>query len=134
MRTGTKQYTNGEITIVWSADKCKHNGACWSGMMKWVNPLIGTTKQIIDVINKCPNKALSYYYNVQCDPLQSQFSDIKYVDIQENGPLLVRGPVKIKYKEKEYDNEGIVAICRCGASQHKPYCDNSHDIINFDED
>ena len=134
MRTGTKQYTNGEITIVWSADKCKHNGACWSGMMKWVNPLIGTTKQIIDVINKCPNKALSYYYNVQCDPLQSQSSDIKYVDIQENGPLLVRGPVKIKYKEKEYDNEGIVAICRCGASQHKPYCDNSHDIINFDED
>jgi len=26
-----------------------------------------------------------------------------------------------------------VAFCRCGASKHKPFCDNRHDIVDFEE-
>ena len=49
------------------------------------------------------------------------------------GPLLVRGPVEI------VDAEGnaverrrqTVALCRCGASKIKPYCDGTHKRIPF---
>jgi CDGSH-type Zn-finger protein len=49
------------------------------------------------------------------------------------GPLLVRGPVEI------VDGEGnpverrreTVALCRCGASGIKPYCDGTHKRIGF---
>jgi CDGSH-type Zn-finger protein len=50
-----------------------------------------------------------------------------------DGPLLVRGDVTIT------DSDGVpvprrretVALCRCGASTIKPYCDGTHKAIGF---
>jgi len=51
----------------------------------------------------------------------------------DNGPLLVRGPVHLVDPE---GNEFVVrarniALCRCGASENKPFCDGSHARIGF---
>jgi CDGSH-type Zn-finger protein len=48
---------------------------------------------------------------------------------RENGPLLVTGPVKlVDHTGREYDLGGkeTIALCRCGQSQRKPFCDGSH--------
>ena len=50
------------------------------------------------------------------------------ITMRKNGPLLVRGPVTL------LDAEGNVvqppknpfALCRCGQSDNKPYCDGTH--------
>jgi len=50
-----------------------------------------------------------------------------------DGPLLVRGPVEL------VDEHGFplpttrrtVALCRCGASTIKPYCDGTHKLTGF---
>ena len=50
-----------------------------------------------------------------------------------NGPLLVRGAFEIvDAATNEVIEPGrTVALCRCGASNLKPYCDGSHKLINF---
>jgi len=51
-----------------------------------------------------------------------------------NGPLLVKGPVKLVDHEGNAYNLGgkdSVALCRCGASANKPFCDGSHKNCGF---
>jgi CDGSH-type Zn-finger protein len=50
-----------------------------------------------------------------------------------DGPLLVRGPVRIQNQEGEeirIDRE-VVALCRCGKSRSRPLCDGTHKLIQF---
>lgn len=51
----------------------------------------------------------------------------------DNGPLLVRGPVKLIDPDgNELEAVGKnIALCRCGASENKPFCDGSHRRIGF---
>lgn len=51
----------------------------------------------------------------------------------DKGPLLVRGPVKLVDPEgNEIATKGRnIALCRCGASENKPFCDGSHARIGF---
>ena len=50
-----------------------------------------------------------------------------------NGPLLVRGDFDIVDPDgnRLRRSRKTVALCRCGASMLKPYCDGSHKMINF---
>lgn len=50
-----------------------------------------------------------------------------------NGPLLVRGDVEIETASGApvTRNRRTVALCRCGKSTIKPYCDGTHKIIGF---
>jgi CDGSH-type Zn-finger protein len=50
-----------------------------------------------------------------------------------DGPLLVRGPVRLvdqDGKEIVADREPI-ALCRCGRSRMRPFCDGSHKLVRF---
>ena len=53
-----------------------------------------------------------------------------------NGPLLVRGDVEILLASGEPAprRRSTVALCRCGVSAIKPYCDGSHKAIGFSTD
>ncbi len=53
-----------------------------------------------------------------------------------HGPLLVRGDVEILLASGEPAprRRSTVALCRCGASGIKPYCDGSHKAIGFRTD
>ena len=50
-----------------------------------------------------------------------------------NGPLLVRGPFEILTPTGEVipPRRKTVALCRCGVSSLKPFCDGSHKAIGF---
>lgn len=50
-----------------------------------------------------------------------------------DGPLLIRGDFELVGADgKELPrNRRTVALCRCGASALKPYCDGSHKLIGF---
>lgn len=67
----TKEYSNGEVTIVWKQDLCIHCGFCAKGLSDvfkpkekpWVNPNGATSVAIVNQVNKCPSGALSFYNN-----------------------------------------------------------------------
>ena len=69
------------------------------------------------------------------------------ITIEKNGPYLVKGGVPLtedavvpaetghhmEYRHvKDFDTGKVYALCRCGASKNKPFCDGSHTQINFD--
>jgi CDGSH-type Zn-finger protein len=61
-------------------------------------------------------------------------SDIVDVTIRPNGPYLVRGPIALHDADGnaiDLAGKDVVALCRCGASTNKPFCDGTHSKIGF---
>ena len=56
------------------------------------------------------------------------------IQVFDNGPCLVKGDFVMKDADgNTYKIEGgNAAICRCGASENKPFCDGAHKGANFD--
>lgn len=58
-------------------------------------------------------------------------ADVK-ITVLKNGPLLVKGLVELKDADgNTYPARESVALCRCGASTTKPFCDGTHGKIGF---
>jgi CDGSH-type Zn-finger protein len=54
------------------------------------------------------------------------------VEPRPNGPLFMRGRLKVVDADGQLIREGTrLALCRCGASENKPFCDGSHRRIDF---
>ncbi|MCU1533881.1 MAG: hypothetical protein JWR53_362, partial [Glaciihabitans sp.] len=53
-----------------------------------------------------------------------------------NGPLLIRGPFQLVDADGEEitPDRRTVALCRCGVSSIKPFCDGTHKLIGFRTD
>jgi 3-phenylpropionate/trans-cinnamate dioxygenase ferredoxin subunit len=51
----------------------------------------------------------------------------------KNGPYELRGPVRIEDADGNMTETESMAhhLCRCGASQIKPFCDGSHEVVGF---
>ena len=128
-----KEYSNGEVTIVWEADKCIHSGICVKGLPNvfrpkvrpWVRISGASKEELVNQVKQCPSGALSYYMNNQEDKTAESLET--KVEVLENGPLLVYGTLKVTNKDglAEIKNK-TTAFCRCGASENKPYCDGTH--------
>lgn len=144
MRSVTKEYSNGEVTIVWKNELCIHSTICWkaaTGMpdvfnpkeRPWIRPEGANTEQLIAQVDKCPSGALSYYRNDQPAGTAPQTVAVEnIIEVSPNGPLLVYGNVTIKDKDgNETRKSKVTALCRCGASANKPYCDGSHARTGF---
>lgn len=66
-----KEYSNGELTIVWQAAKCKHAGVCVRTLPNvyrpkekpWIVAEGASTEALKNQIDACPSGALSYYMN-----------------------------------------------------------------------
>jgi CDGSH-type Zn-finger protein len=50
-----------------------------------------------------------------------------------DGPLLVRGPFRLVDQDGNEIETGreTVALCRCGKSRMRPFCDGTHNLIRF---
>lgn len=133
----TKKYSNGEITIIWKPAMCIHSTICWkhaTGLpdvfnpreRPWIKMEGGSTAQIEEQVKKCPSGALSFYYNDKAADESNINTDTK-IEVMPNGPLLVYGNITIKDSQGvETKKYKVTALCRCGHSQNKPYCDGSH--------
>ncbi|HOY12641.1 MAG TPA: (4Fe-4S)-binding protein [Saprospiraceae bacterium] len=63
----TKEYTNGEITVIWQAGKCIHSANCvrnLSAVFKpkeqpWIKMDQASSEEIINTVGKCPSGALT---------------------------------------------------------------------------
>ena len=133
-----KEYTNGELTVVWQPAKCIHSGICVKTLpavydpkaKPWITVENATTEELKAQIKKCPSGALSYYMNNEEDQ-EAESMETK-VEVLENGPLLVYGTLKVTDKDGNTETKNkTTAFCRCGQSANKPYCDGAHVKADF---
>ncbi len=142
----TLKYTSDKVTVVWKPKLCIHSAICFKGLPEvfnpkvrpWVNINGADAAQIIAQVGRCPSGALSIEHSDEPTPLNTDAGNEKApphteIQIQKNGPALVKATCVIKGADgKEETRKGVVALCRCGASGSKPYCDGSHSRIRFE--
>ncbi len=128
-------YFGKQITIHDDRGICSHAGFCTDGLPKvfrmgvepWIDPNAETIEKIIETIKKCPSGALSYSIDgVKYD----NFSEQPEVKIVEDGPYFVSGNIELFDDDKPESNEHY-ALCRCGNSKNKPFCDGQHWYTKF---
>ena len=145
MANETRTYTNGEVTITWKPDVCIHSTLCWKGLIEVFNPTErpwikmdgASTEKIVEQVRKCPSGALSYEMNSadaeeKNNGITGEAAHITRVEVSPEGPYLIKTECVIVHASgMEETKTGTVALCRCGASATKPYCDGSHRRIGF---
>lgn len=113
-----------------------------------------TTERIIEVVNLCPTEALTWKWNDEeknATVGSDQLNHIKFrrpelmnetepepeerpvtLKIMTDGPIVIKGTFSLKYSGNTKEvKDGLVSICRCGISDHQPFCDGQHRKIDF---
>ena len=135
-----REYRNrqGEIVVYWEPKICNHTGNCFRGLPEvfqpqhrpWVLVDAASADKIAAVVMTCPTGAL-HFERFDGGPQERQPKETT-IDARPNGPLHVRGRVRIVGPGGQLIREDTrVALCRCGASENKPFCDGSHRRIGF---
>ena len=95
----------------------------------WIQPDNASADEIADVVRMCPSGALQY--ESQSESIPNEAPDtVNTIQVINDGPLYVRGDLQLKTADG-VESETRLALCRCGQSENKPYCDNSHKKIDF---
>jgi uncharacterized Fe-S cluster protein YjdI len=136
----TRHYGNGEVTVVWEPKKCMHSGICFRGLpgvfdprrRPWVDLSKAETAAIIAQVKDCPSGALSL---AEGAPKEEATTDENLapaiVEVSANGPLRLSGALLIKLPDGSERAMEKCALCRCGGSKNKPFCDGSHKTNGF---
>lgn len=142
MGTGVKSkihhYKGEAIEVQYDVARCIHAEACVRGLSAvfdkkkrpWIQPDAAPADAVAQTVEQCPSGALHYTRrDGGADETQPEHNTIQLV---ENGPLYVRGQVRISSEDGTVLLQDTrLALCRCGASNNKPLCDNSHLHIGF---
>lgn len=131
-----RQYESTDITIFYDVARCIHFEECIHGApgvfektaRPWVNAEGDSPDRTAAIIQLCPTGAL--HYHAKNEALNEVPDPENAVTVTENGPLLARGDLEITLPDGPI-RETRAALCRCGASANKPFCDNSHKRVGF---
>ena len=126
-----------QMDVAWDSRLCIHVAECGKaagslfvgGRKPWCQPDLAETEEIRDVVERCPTGALSYQDKSGAGEAAHAENS---VHVCCNGPLFLRGELRIEGADEA--SPGLrfrAALCRCGASKNKPFCDNSHQQIGF---
>jgi uncharacterized Fe-S cluster protein YjdI len=131
-------YSSRELDVHYDVDLCIHAAECVRGLPQvfdpkrkpWVAPDNASADELITVIEKCPTGALSY--TDKTDLARTEKSNRGIASVRQNGPVYVIGNIELMNESCEQERTTKrIALCRCGASKNKPYCDNSHKEVDF---
>ena len=124
------------------------------GKRPWINPMGAETEKIIEVVNLCPTEALAWKWNDESKNASvgsDQLNHIKFrrpelmntsdpdskeqpitVKIMTDGPIVIKGNFTLVYNGNSKEiHDSMISICRCGVSDHMPFCDGQHRKAGF---
>jgi CDGSH-type Zn-finger protein len=91
----------------------------------WARPDEGDPNEIVATVAACPSGALGVERLDGGDP--APVPEVATVRVEADGPLYVTGRVRIRTRDDAtIATETRLALCRCGRSSIKPFCDGSH--------
>lgn len=129
-----------KVDVVWDGRLCIHIGECGQaegdlfvgGRKPWCQPDLVSPSEVKGVVERCPSGAL--YYKVKDGGETEKANAENTLIVVYNGPYYVRGDLEIEGAAD--DMPGVkcrAALCRCGLSKNKPFCDNNHEAGKFQD-
>ena len=154
-----RKYTNGEITVHWRPSECIHATTCYRELIEvfnprkrpWVNMKGAPSERIIEIVKKCPTRALTFDWN-EPDKISDKPGDNRQqfdtdkrirklkdksvkIRVMKDGPYVVEGDFRVINSNGEQLKPMLMtSFCRCGASGDMPFCDGSHRKVNLSDD
>lgn len=133
-------YRGPEIEVSWSKARCIHFAACVRGLpaafqpgeRPWIRLEGADAADVAEIVMRCPTGALHFEPGERI--AREPFPETNTIQVSGGGPLYMRGNLKIESEVGETMLEDVrVALCRCGGSSNKPFCDGTHFRIGFDD-
>jgi CDGSH-type Zn-finger protein len=115
---------------------CDPHGGVWSLVNATDNP--AANKHFVSQACDCPSGRLVAWDKQTGKPIEPMYEpSICLIEDPAKGcagPLWLRGGVQLVGADGfEYEVRNRVTLCRCGASQNKPFCDGTHASIGFSD-
>jgi CDGSH-type Zn-finger protein/uncharacterized Fe-S cluster protein YjdI len=137
-KTPIYRYPGKDVDVTWDERLCIHIGECGrakgdlfvGGRQPWCQPDLASVAEVAEVCERCPSGALAY--EPKGGATAETAAAANTLSVTYNGPYLVRGALAIEGVPA--DMPGVrfrAALCRCGRSKNKPFCDNSHEAAGF---
>ena len=132
-----KVYRGRDIEVSFDLDICIHIGECLRGERSvfkldrrpWVLPDAGEADEVARVVELCPSGALQYL-RLDGGGQERHDGSTRMTPVRD-GPLLVTGNIEVRHEDGTIEMLPRATLCRCGESQHKPFCDNQHLKVGF---
>jgi len=136
---GVVDFPGAAIVVNFNRLQCSASGRCAKALplvfrdveKPWIQPDRADADSIIEVVRRCPSGALRYTRYGQPGPSDVNAPSIR---IARNGPYEVQGFDLDTETWTEGASRERFALCRCGGSKNKPFCDGTHRSINFQDD
>jgi len=133
-------YPGEAISIHYDAKRCIHATECAHGLpgvfdpnrKPWINPNEASADEVVQVVQRCPTGALHFmrHDGGAAEPVP----DHNTITASANGPLFLRGDLEVIAPDGSVLlKDTRIALCRCGASKNKPFCDGSHAKKGFQD-
>lgn len=139
MEAKPRNYTGEAVTVTFDSVRCIHAQECIKRLpgvfnleaRPWVQPdAAGSAAELVEVVERCPSGALTYLRNdggsEETAPAEASITQVP------DGPLYVRGTFEFTKVNGETVAATRAALCRCGQSKNKPFCDNTHFAVAFE--
>jgi uncharacterized Fe-S cluster protein YjdI len=139
--TVAREYATDKIVVAWEPSFCMHSARCLMGLPQvfdvdarpWIAIEAAEKDEIAEVVMQCPSGAL-HFQRLDGGPQEEPPAETT-VRAARNGPLFQRGRIRITDNAGQVIREDTrVALCRCSASDNKPFCDGTHRRIGFTAD
>lgn len=139
MTSKARIYNSDAIDVSYEARRCIHAAECVRGLPSvfdteqrpWIQPANGEADAVAAVVLRCPTGALHFTRKDGGD--DEAVPAVNQISIMADGPLYVRGDVHVALEHGAL-HDTRMALCRCGQSANRPFCDNSHRGADFADD
>jgi len=129
-----KEEVRGALAVIrFDGQRCIHSRHCVLDRPdvfvpniagEWIHPDNARPEEILELAHNCPSGAIT------CERLDGgpqEAPPINLIAVREAGPYAVRGALSVAGNTSSFR----ATLCRCGQSQHKPYCDGAHNAARF---
>jgi len=140
MSDKVQTYEGEHVTVTYDVKRCIHAAECVHRAPEvfdpdakpWVSPDRAAATRLVDAIEHCPTGALKY---TRKEGGAAEEPALKTtVGVTLDGPLYLRGRIEILDAAGNVTHREMrAALCRCGASQNKPFCDGAHEKAGFED-
>ena len=133
--TGTaddRRYTGEAVDVTYNLQRCIHAAECVSRLHEvfntlqrpWIQADNEPAGEIVDVVSLCPSGALHTERND--GGAEEAVPGENVIIVHEDSYYQFTGEIEIQGSNVAIEQEVRATLCRCGLSENKPFCDNSH--------